>query len=52
MNYELKIKILAKEYVDTLVIALARQGYAPYITDEGDVCITIVDDELTKLIGK
>lgn len=49
MNYELVINILDTNYVDDLIVSLARQGYAPYITDGGNVCITINDDELTEL---
>jgi len=46
MRFEFKIEILNADYVDDLVISLARQGFAPYITDEGDVCITVSDDDL------
>ncbi len=49
MNYEFKIHILNKNYLDFLVIALARQGYAPYITDENNVCIEVSEDELEKI---
>jgi len=49
MRYELKIGILDKTYVDTLIVALARQGYAPYISDDNYVCIEISEDELTKI---
>jgi len=52
MRYEFKIKILNKKYIDTLIVSLARQGYAPYITDDSDVCIEIADDELIKLTHK
>ena len=52
MNYEFKINILNKDYIDVLVIALARQGYAPYITEDNEVCITIDDVEITKLKEK
>lgn len=49
MNYEFKIHILDENYTDSLVIALARQGYAPYITDEKNVCIEVSEDELEKI---
>ena len=49
MEYKLTINILNVDYVDDPIVVLARQGYAPYITDEGNVCITVSDDELTKL---
>ena len=49
-RYELSLEILDKKYVDSLVIALARQGYAPYIGDES-VCFEVTDEELTKIDG-
>ena len=49
MNYEFKIKILNKAYLDQLVISLAHQGYAPYITEDTEVGITISEDELTQI---
>jgi len=49
MRYELKIETDTPEYVGALVVCLARQGYSPYITDDGDVAFTITDDELTEL---
>ena len=47
VDYQFIITTLNKEYVDELVVCLARQGYAPYITEEGNVGITISDDDLT-----
>jgi hypothetical protein len=49
MDYEFKIEILDKHYLNPLIIALAHQGYAPYLTEENNVCITISDSELTKI---
>jgi len=50
MKYELKLQILDKNYVDQLITALVRQGYAVYYhEDENVVCFTITDDEITKL---
>ena len=50
VDYQFIITTLNKEYVDELVVYLARQGYAPYITtEEGDVGITISDDDLTEV---
>lgn len=49
-KYELRINILNKDYVDNLIIALARQGYAPYLNEEDNiVCFTIGEDELQEL---
>ena len=47
-RFELSIKVLDEKYVDSLVIALARQGYAPYI-GEDSVCFKVCSDELTEL---
>ena len=47
-RYELSLEILDKNYVDSLVIALARQGYAPYISEEA-VCFEVTSDELVEL---
>ena len=52
MRYEFTIEILDKKYIDTLIVALARQGYSPYITEDTNICIEISDDELTKLRDK
>lgn len=49
MRYEFKIQILDKKYTDILVVALARQGYAPYITEDDEVCIEVSNDELEEL---
>lgn len=49
-KYELTIAILNKDYVDSLIVALARQGYAPYINeDDGVVGVTITDDDITEI---
>ncbi len=47
-RYELSIDILEENYVDSLVVALARQGYAPYITEKC-VCFEINSEELTEI---
>jgi len=50
MRYEMKINVVDPKYVDTLIVALARQGYAPYYNDEAEVvCFEICDYELTEL---
>lgn len=48
-RYELNVKILNQNYVDSLVIALARQGYAPYISMDKDVCFEVTSDDLNAL---
>ncbi len=46
-RFELSLKIINEKYVDSLVIALARQGYSPYIVqrdygiDIDKVCIEV-----------
>ena len=49
-KYEVKIDILNKDYVDSLIVALARQGYAPYINESDNVaCFTITNEELQEV---
>jgi hypothetical protein len=54
-RHELKIQILDERYVDRLITALVRQGYSAYYNSDkeygrhGIVCITVDDDDLTKL---
>jgi hypothetical protein len=49
-RYELKIAIIDDIYIDQLVVALVRQGYAPYYNkDEKVVCFEVQEDELTKI---
>ena len=49
-EYELSMKILNKKYVDNLIIALARQGYAPYLSFDNDaVCFQVQEDELNEI---
>ena len=49
-RYEVSIVIKDAKYIDRLVIALARQGYAPYISEENKcVCFEITSDELTEM---
>lgn len=49
-KYELSIEILDKDYIDTLIVSLVRQGYSVYYNEtEQVVCCTITDGELTKL---
>ena len=50
-QYELTMDILDEEYVDDLIVALARQGYAPYLSDEGSVCIEVDEIDLIELKG-
>ena len=49
-RYELSIEIDDKEYVDTLIVALARQGFSPYIAyDKKCVCIQIDDTMMEEI---
>ena len=49
-RFEVKIEILNKDYVDSLIVALARQGYAPYLNEEDNmVCFTISEEELQEI---
>jgi hypothetical protein len=49
-KYEIAINILDKEYVDDLIVALARQGYNVYLNaEDGVVCFTATDEEVTEV---
>ena len=49
-QYEFKIEIIDEKYVNTLIVALARQGFAPYISIDNDaVCITIDDSMMVEV---
>jgi len=48
MRYELHLKILDSDYIDKLIISLARQGYSPYLTEDA-VCFEVAESELTEL---
>ena len=52
-KYEIAINILDKNYIDSLIVALVRQGHAVYFNeDEGVVCFSVTDDEVTKIDRK
>ena len=46
---EVIIKIEDARYLDALVLALFHQGYAPYITDSGDVGYETHEEEITPI---
>jgi len=49
-RYEASIKIINKDYIDPLIVALARQGYSPYIPRDDDaVCFQIQEEELIEI---
>ena len=53
MQYEIQVNTTLyigapnkkEEYVDDLILALARFGYSPYLTDTGNVCFSIYEEE-------
>lgn len=49
-KFELSIEIINKDYVDSLIVALARMGYAVYLNeDDNVVCFTVTDEELQEV---
>lgn len=51
-RFEIRIEILNKNYSDSLIVALVRQGYAPYINEEENIiCFIISEDELYEIKG-
>ena len=49
MRHEIKIEILAPDYVDDLIVCLARQGYSPYIDEDGDVHFTVDGEDMHEI---
>jgi len=51
-RFELSMRVLDKEYVDTLIVSLVHQGYDIYYNaEEGVVCMTIDESELIEIKG-
>ena len=49
-EYEICLHINNRKYVDSLLVALARQGYEVYLNDEEEVvCFKTYDDEVKKI---
>jgi hypothetical protein len=49
-KFEIAIKVLDEAYVDSLIVALVRQGYSVYLNEEDKVvCFTATDEEVTKI---
>ena len=50
MTYEIKIEIIDERYLDTLLVSLARQGYAPYYNHEyRALYFTAYDTDMTEI---
>lgn len=50
MRYEVTIDIINKDYVDTLIVALARQGFSPYVNEEDNIVgFSVNEENLTKI---
>ena len=56
MRYEVRIPVLDPDYIDQLIVAIARQGYSPYYNadameygKDGIVCFTIAEEELEEI---
>lgn len=49
-RFEIRIEIFDGNYIDSLIVALARQGYAPYYNQEEHcVCFTASDEDITEI---
>ena len=49
-RYEISIAILNKDYVDSLIVALVRQGYDVYLNEEDNVvCFSAAEEDVTEL---
>ena len=50
MHYEINIKIIDKNYVDSLIIALVRQGYEVYLSQDFDcICYGATDEDVREV---
>jgi hypothetical protein len=49
-RYEIAINILDKNYIDNLIVAIARQGYDVYFNEiENIVCFTCDEETVTEV---
>lgn len=49
-RYEVSVAILDEHYVDNLIVALVRQGYAVYYNaEEKVVCYEIMEEDLREI---
>lgn len=48
-RYELSIEILNKDYIDNLIVALVRQGYAVYLGDDDQIHFEVTEEDLTEI---
>ena len=49
-KYEIKIEIANKDYVDSLIVALVRQGYNVYLNKEDKVvCFTMMEEDMEEI---
>jgi len=54
-KYQITIHIdnnLGKDYVDSLIVALARQGYEVYFDIDGNVCFNGTEEEVFEVKEK
>jgi hypothetical protein len=55
MKYEIRIKEpshwnkIDKLTTDNLIVSLVRYGYAVYISDDNEVCFSVLDDEFQEI---
>lgn len=51
MRYEIPIYIIDKDYIDTLIVALVRQGHDVYYNeDDNRVCFTMDEGDMNKIL--
>lgn len=54
MRYEVSLKQTEynKEETNALILSLVRYGYAVYLSDEDDICFTVMEDEIEEIKEK
>ena len=57
MRYEMTIREPFKNSIDrqtkdNLIVCLVRYGYNVYLSDEDDICFTVMEDEIEEIKEK
>jgi hypothetical protein len=48
-EYEIRIKIINDDFTNDLIVALVRQGYSVYLSDNEEICYTAHEEEVTEI---
>jgi len=48
-QFELKIKILDEKYTNQLIVALVRQGYDVYLSEDNNICFQVYGCDMNEI---